>query len=256
MSSNSDQPLLATGDFWAALGLLTRLPIHVNIDLAQKRGASAAWAYPLVGVFVGLALALVAQISMSLGLSSSLSACIVLFSGVMLTGALHEDGLADSADGLWGGYTPERRLEIMKDSAIGTYGVLALILSLLIRWAALEMILSGGFWLVLVAVGTISRTPMVLAMAMIPNARKQGLSHSVGRPSKTTALVAALSAGFIVLLCLGVASFILVTAVVAVLTFTVSRIGIAKIGGQTGDILGAMQQIGEIGAMLAIVAMI
>ena len=103
--------------------------------------------------------------------------------GVILTGAMHEDGLADSADGLFGGWTVERRLEIMKDSRIGTYGMLALLLSGLARWAALTALIAAGpIWPVLIAAGALSRAPMAVMMALMPNARQGGLSASTGRP--------------------------------------------------------------------------
>ena len=252
MSSNSDQPLLATGDFWAALGLLTRLPIRVNIDLAQKRGAAAAWAYPLVGVFVGLALALVAQFSMSLGLSYSLSACIVLFSGVMLTGALHEDGLADSADGLWGGYTPERRLEIMKDSRIGAYGVLALIFGLGLRWMALSSLFeSGAVMAPILAAAAVSRAAPTVLMLGLPQARKTGLSQSVGTPQ---AGHVGLAVTLAVLLAIITLQSIPIVVFIATALATAACGGVAKykIKGQTGDILGATQQVAEITILICL----
>ena len=124
-------------DLPLALSLLSRLPVPVDHSRAGERAATAAWAYPLVGAGLagltgGLAWALSAA-----GLPPGPAAGLVLVAQVMLTGALHEDGLADSADGLWGGWERERRLEIMRDSRIGAYGVLALGLSLLLRWACL-----------------------------------------------------------------------------------------------------------------------
>ena len=253
MSTNSDRAYVFVTDFWAALGLLTRLPLRVDMDRAQLRGAAAAWAYPLVGLVIGIFLAAVAQAALFIGLGPSLAAMAVLLAGILLTGALHEDGLADCADGLWGGYSPQRRLEIMKDSAIGTYGVLALILSLMIRWAALKVILGGDFWLAIIATAVISRAPMVVAMAVMPNARQSGLSHSVGRPSAKTAVISAAIAGGLAVVFLGTTSIPVIAAVI-ILAVVLTRIAQAKIGGQTGDILGAMQQLAEIGALLAIVA--
>lgn len=252
MSTNSDHPLVTKGDFFAALGLLTRLPVRVDMERAQSRGAAAAWAYPLVGLVVGMMMAMLGFLALTLGLNTTITAAIVLFGGVMITGAMHEDGLADTADGLWGGFTPERRLEIMKDSAIGTYGVLALILSLLIRWVALDVILAGNYWVALLAVGAISRTPMVVMMAYLPNARSSGLSASVGRPPKRTAVVAIAIAGGLALFLLGSAAIMAVFAAGG-LAFILATIARVKIGGQTGDILGASQQLAEIGGLLALV---
>ena len=101
----------------------------------------------------------------------------------LLTGAMHDDGLADSADGLFGGWTPERRLEIMKDSRIGSYGTLALLLVTLLRWSALAVVLAQGHWGAVLAAGAISRVPMAALMASLPPARVTGLSAATGRPA-------------------------------------------------------------------------
>jgi adenosylcobinamide-GDP ribazoletransferase len=166
---------------------------------------------------------------------------------------MHEDGLADTADGFWGGFTTERRLEIMKDSHIGTYGVIALVLSLLVRWAMFTTLVSNGAILApMVAAATLSRTPMVGMMALMPNARRGGLSASVGRPGVPVAGLALAFALLIALPLAGAASLpvLLATALPAIgLVLVANR----KIGGQTGDVLGAGQQLVEI-AVLAVLA--
>ena len=115
-----------SGDLRLALGLLTRLPLPSTPDMA--RGAQAAWAWPLAGLAPAALAALAMALGSALGVLPGVAAALGLAVSVMVTGAMHEDGLADTADGLWGGWTPERRLEIMKDSRIGAYGVIALIL--------------------------------------------------------------------------------------------------------------------------------
>ncbi len=111
---------------------------------ATARGALAAWAYPLVGVVVGGLGAVTGALALWLGLPAPLAAGLVLLAMIAVTGALHEDGLADTADGFWGGWDRARRLEIMKDSQIGSYGVIALILSLGLRWSALGVLIAHG----------------------------------------------------------------------------------------------------------------
>ncbi len=148
-------------DIAAALGLLTRLPIPVDATRAGTRGAAAAWAWPLAGAVVGVLGAAGGMVALWLGLSPGIAAAIVLGTQMMATGALHEDGLADSADGLWGGWDRARRLAIMKDSHIGTYGVLALVIVTLVRWSALTTLASTGtLWAPLLAAGAVSRAPM------------------------------------------------------------------------------------------------
>ena len=237
-------------DFTAALGLLTRLPIPVDTDRAMARGSGSAWAYPLVGLVVALIELLIASAALWIGLDASIVAGLCLLVSIVITGAMHEDGLADSADGLWGGWTVERRLEIMKDSRIGTYGVLALGLSLILRYAAiLGLIHAGVHWsgILIAAIG--SRAVMLALMGSLENARKDGLSRSVGRPASAT-MMSGVMLGTVCIAIIGgwhVLTFVLIAAIAGL---TCAAIAQRKIGGQTGDILGASQQVSEI-ALLA-----
>lgn len=241
------------GDVALAVALLTRLPVPVPEAVARGRGAGAAWAYPLAGVPVALAAGGLALGLMALGVPAAIAAGMALTVQVVLTGAMHEDGLADSADGLWGGWTRERRLEIMKDSRIGSYGVLALVLAIGLRWSALTA-LGTALLGPLLAAALISRAAMTVVMAALPHARADGLSHSVGRPGKATAAVAvALAIGIsLALPGHGVPAMLSVTAVATLGCIALAR---ARIGGQTGDILGATQQVTEIAALIAAAAL-
>lgn len=246
-----DTALIDRIDLPAALGLLTRLPIGVDGDQAMARGAASAWAFPLVGVIIGVVLAVAASVLLGLGVPSGITAALILAASVVITGAMHEDGLADSADGLWGGWDKTRRLAIMKDSHIGVYGVCAIALSLLIRWLALSTIVAFGIhWMALIAAAALSRTSMVVLMAAMPNARAGGLSQKVGRPATQTAWLA-VGIGAMVAVASGYAGMIFVAVIATLACGLIAR---AKIGGQTGDILGATQQITEIAVLVAIVA--
>lgn len=232
-------------DLRGAIGLLTRLP------LPHGRGPLRAgtWAWPLAGALVGALAALAAGVALALGLTPGVAAALALATQAMVTGAMHEDGLADTADGFWGGWDKARRLAIMKDSHIGSYGVVALVLSLLARWSALAVVVAAGaHWPVLIAVGALSRAPMAVVMAALPNARGAGLSQSVGRPDGAQAAGAVALGLLVAVLLTGGAAlgmFLLVTLCCGGLAL-VAR---AKIGGQTGDILGATQQLAEIAAL-------
>jgi adenosylcobinamide-GDP ribazoletransferase len=247
--NKDDIRLIAPVDLPAAIGLLTRLPVKVDAEAAMARGAGSAWAYPLVGAMLGMICAVLATISGGIGLTSGLTAGLILAFCVIVTGAMHEDGLADSADGLWGGWDKARRLEIMKDSHIGVYGVCAIVLSLLMRWAALVVIVEMAAYWVLIAVGALSRAGIVVIMATLMNARGGGLSQSVGRPAAHTMwLGVGIAAVFAVLL--GIPEAMLIAAGV---TLACGWIAKAKIGGQTGDILGATQQMNEVALLAAVV---
>lgn len=232
-----------------ALGLLTRLPLPVAGHSAIERGAAAAWAYPLAGMVIGAIVSVAVAIALWLGISPGITAAVALVVSVMLTGAMHEDGLADSADGLWGGWDPARRLAIMKDSHIGTYGVIALVLGMLIRWLALIAVISAdAYWAVLIGTGAVSRAGMVVLMGAMRHARADGLSHHVGHPDARTVWVGIGIAGFAGFMTLGFGPSL--TAVVAVTIC--GLIARAKIGGQTGDILGATQQVTEMVILIAV----
>lgn len=248
----SDISQLALADLRAALALLTRLPLPYAPG--TPRGAAAAWAYPVAGVIIGTIAGMVAALSLLLGLTPAVAAALTLAAQAMLTGAMHEDGLADSADGLWGGWDKARRLEIMKDSHIGSYGVLALILITLARWSALSALLAmHGHFGAIIAVAALSRAPMAVLMAWLPNARASGLSAHVGRPSpKAAGLGLAIAMG----VCIVFTGW-QVVGMVLFAGFTTLGLGLmarAKIGGQTGDILGASQQLAEAAALCALVA--
>ncbi len=257
MAHITDKSQIATPwDIAAALGLLSRLPVRIDIDRATARGAASAWAYPLAGLILGALACAIGQIALWLGLAHNLTAGLTLATLVIITGAMHEDGLADTADGLWGGWDKNHRLKIMKDSHTGVYGVLALALGLGLRWQALTLIIDhSALWPAILATAMISRAAMVPVMARLPHARDDGLSRSVGRPDAKTALIAVAIAGFACLILLHLNGlWLLASAFLA--TLTSAAIAKAKIEGQTGDILGATQQISEIAMLLTLAALL
>lgn len=239
-------------DLGTAFSLLTRLPVSSG----PSRGARAAWAYPLAGMVVGLLAGIAGLLGAWFGLFPALTALVALTTQIALTGAMHEDGLADTADGFWGGWTRARRLEIMKDSHIGTFGVLALILSLGARWAALWLLFQvGAGWALaaLISAGALSRAALPALMRALPHARGTGLSHDVGRPDWRAVGLGAAIAAITALVLLGWSAFGAVFwALVA--TVLVGWIAQAKIRGQTGDVLGTAQQVAEIAVLLSIIA--
>ncbi|MEI4232124.1 adenosylcobinamide-GDP ribazoletransferase [Roseovarius sp. D22-M7] len=248
-----DTALMRARDVSQALTLLSRLPARAT---SHDRGARAAWAYPLAGLVIGGLAALGGAVAVWSGLPLPLAALVALALLIVCSGALHEDGLADTADGLWGGWTRERRLEIMKDSHIGTYGVIALCLSLGARWGALWLLFAQGpgpASAALLASAALSRALMPCVMATVPHARATGLSHSQGRPRPATAAVG-LGLGCIAALLLtgGAGLWAVIWAVVV--AALIARIAHARIGGQTGDILGATQQSVEIAILFSLLA--
>ncbi|MCK0143810.1 adenosylcobinamide-GDP ribazoletransferase [Aliiroseovarius sp. F20344] len=249
-------PIAQFADIPSAIGLLTRLPIRVNTDQATQRAALSAWAWPLAGVIPAIIAWVLAMAAAGLGLPIYFASILAVLGQVMVTGALHEDGLADVADGFWGGFDRARRLEIMKDSRIGAYGVIALILSLGLRITALAAVLEGTYVVQALIVASVSsRLPMVLLMASLPNARGNGLANQVGRPSAATAWLSSSITALVVLVLLPAAlpALILFLGVGAIALAALAK---TKIGGQTGDVLGASQQISEIIALSVLAVML
>jgi len=243
------------GDLLVALALLTRLPLRISLS-ARRAPRAAAWAYPLVGLVVGTIALSVGWTLESLGTAAPITAALVLFTLVMLTGAMHEDGLADCADGFWGGWTVERRLEIMKDSQIGTYGVIALVISLLLRWYVLTLMIDKGALVAAVLVASVmSRAAMVVVMHLLPNARASGLSAQTGRPERLPTFVA-LGLGALAAVLAPDVSFVWLLGLAALATLVAALIARAKIRGQTGDVLGATQQVVEITVLIGFDVMI
>lgn len=231
-------------DIPVAFSLLTRLPVVVDHERAGLRGAQAAWAYPLVGLVLGLIAGGVGWGLMAAGVNAGVVAVFVIATQVVLTGALHEDGLADMADGM-GGFTRERRLEIMKDSRIGAYGAIALVLALLVRHAGLASLTGAELPLALAALGAGSRSLMVALMAGLPNARPGGLSAAAGKPPFSAVMVAlgvGIGSSLIAFGWFGMVVFLLM----AMAALAVALLAKNRFGGQTGDVLGATQQASEI----------
>lgn len=236
-------------DIAEALGLLTRLPVRLWRD---PRGAEAVWAYPLAGLVVGLIACGVALGAQTLGLPALATALVAILVMTALTGALHEDGLADWADALGARGGAEVRLAVMKDSHIGAFGVIALIASIGLRASLLAAL---PILPALLACTMLSRAVMTLPMALLRHARSDGLARLVGRPGITRCLMATTLGSLPVVGWLGVPALGVVSAAL-IAGSTPGLWARRRIGGQTGDILGATQQCAEIGALLALCAVL
>jgi adenosylcobinamide-GDP ribazoletransferase len=243
--TNRDTASLALADLAAAFSLLTRLPVPTHAAPSPR----AAWAWPIAGAAIGALAATATSAALALSLPAGVAAALALLTAALLTGGLHEDGLADTADGLMGGQTKERRLEIMKDSRIGSYGTLALLLITLIRWSALTALITAGqHWPALIAAGALSRAPMSVLIATLPNARGTGLSHLTGQPPHRAVAAALVIAAAFAFLSTGL-TLIPMALAAAATTALLARAAQRRIGGQTGDILGASQQLAEAAAL-------
>ncbi|MGL5447724.1 MAG: adenosylcobinamide-GDP ribazoletransferase [Rhabdaerophilum sp.] len=250
-----------------ALRFYSRLPVpQFSFDTAPHTlpdFSRIAWAIPVAGLIIGAIGGLVGAGAMLAGLSPMIAAALTLATLVIITGCFHEDGLADACDGLWGGMTPERRLEIMKDSRIGAYGAAGLALSLLIRFAALTELfrLMGPYaGLAIPAVASFSRVLALLPTLVLEPARIGGLAASAPMPGARALLLAfAIGAGAFagtsLLLDVTPALWMSILPLVLALILAISQMR-NKIGGFTGDLLGATQQLAEIALLLTLAAAI
>ncbi len=224
--------------------LLTRLPVPRS---APPRG-DGSWAYPIVGAVIGLIGAAVYKAAVLSGLPATIAAVFAVSVSILTTGALHEDGLADTADGFGGGSTVARKLEIMRDSRIGSYGALALMLSLGLRVAALAALADPGrVAAALVAAGMLGRGAMVGMMLALPPARPDGMAASLGRVPMMPAVIGLAIAAVCVVLPQGARALLAAILAGAVMVWLARR----QIGGYTGDVLGATEQVVECAVLVA-----
>lgn len=240
--------------FLIATQFLTRLPIPARLQTTwgMEDLRDSVHMFPLVGVLVGLGASLVYAAAVFLHLPPVIAAILAVAAQILMTGALHEDGLADVCDGFGGGRTREEKLAIMRDSRLGTYGALGLILSLALRISAIGAIGHPALvTLALIAAAALSRAAMPVAMWLLPQARTEGLAASAGRPQRGRALLGVGLGVVVSFLCLPV--MVAVVAIAASVAVGALSLGIAKrqIGGGTGDVLGGLQLNSEIAFLVA-----
>lgn len=233
---------------------LTRLPAGRIAGDVPAMGASA-WSWPLVGLVLGALSALVWSVALRLGLPTLPAATLACLCLTVLAGGLHEDGLADLADGFWGGRERERRLEIMRDSRIGSYGALAISFSVLISVGSLASLAPRDGALALIAVSSASRAAMPLALHLMPPARSDGLGRAAGAVAPR-AVAVALVIGLLSLTMIGFWTGLTVAVLMAAAGFALALLALRKIGGQTGDALGALQQVTALTGWLVLAALL
>jgi adenosylcobinamide-GDP ribazoletransferase len=241
-------------DIGISLLFSTRLPWPHPAPIGGADIARASWAWPVIGALIGLLGALAYWIAYRLNLPPLVAAALAIAATLAVTGCLHEDGLADTFDGLGGG-NRERKLEIMRDSRIGTYGACALAMSLLLRVGALASIASPGpVTLALIAAHAGARAVMPLFLRAVPPARADGLSADAGRPPQASVAAAALLGFLLLLFSLGGVRSLVALLLLLVVLGAMRRLCLRQFGGQTGDTAGALEQIGEIAILLTAVA--
>ncbi len=240
--------------FFTALRFLSRLPVPLA-DAPEGAMQRALRYYPLAGAVIGLSGGIVYMVAATI-LPPLVAAALALAVHLLVTGALHEDGLADTADGLGGGATKARALEIMRDSRTGVYGAAAIVLSLILRTAALAAFAPLAGFFAWIAVQTIGRLAILPALALTDYARAEGLASAVsGRPTPADLAVACATGIAVVVVATGAAGIVAIIVAAAAAGLMLWRL-VARLGGYTGDGLGAVEQIAEIAALVALAAVI
>jgi adenosylcobinamide-GDP ribazoletransferase len=229
---------------------LTRLPFRPSGEVKAGDLADVGWAYPIIGLLIGVISGGSLMLAAEFDLHPLACAFIGLSAAVLITGGLHEDGLADVADGFGGGHDRDSKLRIMRDSRIGAYGVLALIFSVGIRASILAGLPGPGLAAVaLVGAAILSRSVLPVLMVFLNLARTDGLAATAGR-ARPEIMFLTLGVGLLLtwpfvelsVLIWGLLAALITSAIVGVIAHR-------QIGGYTGDVLGSNQQLAEISVL-------
>ena len=260
-SSKQSSPVASPVDcVLSSVQFLSRLPIPSSLANHDKPDfENGSWSFPLAGIVICLPALAIMIAAYLLGLNAEIIAVLTIATQSLVTGALHEDGLADIADGFGGGATRERKLEIMKDSSVGAFGAVALILSYLMRFVLLSSLLDMTFFMAItgfIAAQAVSRAVQVWFWQSLPAAREDGLSSAFGTPSQQSAQTALLIGGSSLLLPLiadvSIFSLAISIALIILLLVGFRKLCIDQIGGQTGDTIGAVQVLAEIAFLIGL----
>lgn len=260
-------------DVGNALRFLTRIPVPQArdseraefLDEVEEEAAAGdapllkplgrmVRAFPLIGALLGIAAGLAFAIATGLGLPVLVAGVIAIALLALATGALHEDGLADMADGFGGGHNAEKKLAIMRDSRIGAYGVITLVLVLAAKVGALADLADIGVVMSsLICAAAASRAAMPAMMRWLEPARSDGLGAAAGRPAAKHVWTGIVIAAILCVLLL-TWSGVVAMLIAALSAMAVGVLARRQIGGHTGDVLGATQQISELIFLLTLAA--
>ncbi|UTV29295.1 adenosylcobinamide-GDP ribazoletransferase [Photobacterium atrarenae] len=246
--------------FLVALAFFTRIPIPASTPYSPERLNQANRYFGVVGIIVGgitAAIYLVAQ----LAFPPPIAVGLTMIASLLLTGAFHEDGLADVFDGFGGGWTPAQKLTIMKDSRLGTYGAAALIMMLGLKWLTLSTLAESSNYLpalALLVMHTLSRICAASLIFSYPYVRADAQSKvkPLANQQSQQDLWVLIVTGLIILLLLPLTSALALMTAIALIRWGCGRWFVRQLGGYTGDCLGAAQQISELTGYLVLLALI
>ncbi len=241
-------------DLRIATALLTRVPMPHPAGAGVPDIARAQRLFPLVGALIGAVVGLIDVALLGMRVPAFAAAALALGASAALTGALHEDGLADVGDGFGGGRDRAAKLLIMRDSRLGTYGTLVLLVGFATRWAALASLPAAAVVPALIVAHALGRAAIPVLAANMPFARADGLCKTAGRPPAAGALIAVGLAALLALLCLPLQAALLALLVTAAGAAAVAVLAWRQIGGVTGDVFGAAEQVAETAVLVLLAA--
>jgi adenosylcobinamide-GDP ribazoletransferase len=241
-------------DFKTAVAFLTRLPMPHPDGASPANFVRAHRMFPVVGALIGTAVGVVCVGLRAIGVPDLAAAALALGASAIITGALHEDGLADAVDGFGGGRTLESKLEIMRDSRLGTYGAMVLLVSFAAKLSALAAIPDGYVVPGLIAAHALGRGILPVMSLKLPYARKDGLARNAGQPDATIAATASGLALLIALLSLSWSDALFAAVLAGISGLVVAWLALRQIGGQTGDVLGGAEQVAETAILVMLAA--
>lgn len=237
--------------FFAALRFFTRIPVPAWVGHSAEQLNGAARYFPLVGIVVGL-IGAAATWAAAQALPISLAVIAGMAATLLATGAFHEDGFADAVDGFGGGWEKAQVLAIMKDSRLGSYGAIGVALLLLAKWNALMELSDEALLAAIVAGHAVSRLASTSLIYALDYVRDEGKSKPLANRLSAGELLTAAVFGLLPCLLLPYRETFVALAAVAVVTWLAGRYFLGRIGGYTGDCLGAAQQAAELAFYLGL----
>lgn len=238
--------------FFTALMFYTRIPVPKSTGYSDENLNKATRYFPIIGIIVGGIAALVFY-AFHFILPNEVAVLFSMVATIYITGAFHEDGFADFCDGFGGGYTKEKILNIMKDSRIGTYGAVGLVLMLGMKFFSLNNIEINQIPIILISAHAFSRILPVIMIYTTNYSRMDATSKvkPVGKKGSAFSLIFAIITGLAFLYFIHLMAIIVALVICSIIFLIFRKYVLKRIDGYTGDVLGALQQLSEIGFYIA-----
>jgi adenosylcobinamide-GDP ribazoletransferase len=242
-------------NFLLILQFLTRIPISLNLECKQENFKKAALYLPIVGLIVGGIQWLTYYVLTNL-LPANITSIFVFIISVLITGALHVDGIGDTCDGFYAFKGKDKIIEIMKDSRIGTYACIAIVMDILLKISSMTYIIENKLAIIIILAPVIARFSIIFISLIGKPAKSSGSGNLfIGNMSKIIALCAALLTFVVSIIFVGILDSTIIFIISMIITFLVNKYSESKIGGITGDILGANNELVEIFVLITYITL-